>query len=90
MAREVKAGTTKRDKERILILGSGWAAISLLRELDTKLYEVNPPVRGWVVFLLNGLTNMCGVQVVVVSPRNYFLFTPLLPSVTVGTLDSRR
>jgi len=22
-----------------------------------------------------------------VSPRNFFLFTPLLPSVTVGTLD---
>lgn len=24
-----------------------------------------------------------------ISPRNYFLFTPLLPSVTVGTLASR-
>ncbi|XAO22159.1 hypothetical protein I312_100925 [Cryptococcus bacillisporus CA1280] len=28
-------------------------------------------------------------NVVVVSPRNYFLFTPLLPSVTVGTLEAR-
>ncbi|KAL1409875.1 NADH:ubiquinone oxidoreductase [Vanrija albida] len=28
-------------------------------------------------------------NVVVVSPRNYFLFTPLLPSVTVGTLEPR-
>lgn len=26
---------------------------------------------------------------VVISPRNYFLFTPLLPSVTVGTLAAR-
>lgn len=25
----------------------------------------------------------------VISPRNYFLFTPLLPSVTVGTLAAR-
>lgn len=25
----------------------------------------------------------------VVSPRNYFLFTPLLPSCTVGTIDIR-
>lgn len=25
----------------------------------------------------------------VVSPRNYFLFSPLLPSVTVGTLEAR-
>lgn len=28
-------------------------------------------------------------NVIVVSPRNYFLFTPLLPSCTVGTLDFR-
>jgi len=24
-----------------------------------------------------------------VSPRNYFLFTPLLPGVTVGSLEAR-
>lgn len=30
-----------------------------------------------------------GYNVVVISPRNYFLFTPLLPSVTVGTLEAR-
>ncbi|KAI8071388.1 hypothetical protein BC940DRAFT_167943 [Gongronella butleri] len=28
-------------------------------------------------------------NVVMVSPRNYFLFTPLLPSCTVGTIDLR-
>ncbi|WVN89662.1 uncharacterized protein L203_104892 [Cryptococcus depauperatus CBS 7841] len=28
-------------------------------------------------------------NIVVISPRNYFLFTPLLPSVTVGTLEPR-
>ncbi|KAK0550387.1 NADH:ubiquinone oxidoreductase [Tilletia horrida] len=28
-------------------------------------------------------------NVVVISPVNYFLFTPLLPSVTVGTVDAR-
>lgn len=28
-------------------------------------------------------------NIVVISPHNYFLFTPLLPSVTVGTLDGR-
>jgi NADH dehydrogenase FAD-containing subunit len=26
---------------------------------------------------------------VVISQRNYFLFTPLLPSVAIGTLDAR-
>ncbi|KAK0533928.1 NADH:ubiquinone oxidoreductase [Tilletia horrida] len=28
-------------------------------------------------------------NVIVISPVNYFLFTPLLPSVTVGTVDAR-
>lgn len=28
-------------------------------------------------------------DVTVVSPRNHFLFTPLLPSTTVGTLEFR-
>jgi len=28
-------------------------------------------------------------HIVVVSPQNYFLFTPLLPSATVGTLEPR-
>ncbi|ELR12509.1 pyridine nucleotidedisulfide oxidoreductase domain containing protein, partial [Acanthamoeba castellanii str. Neff] len=66
--REQQGGADKpmRTKKRVVILGSGWAAVGVLRELDNEAYEV-----------------------VVVSPRNYFLFTPLLPSVTVGTLDSR-
>ncbi|KAI8817145.1 uncharacterized protein EV422DRAFT_257097 [Fimicolochytrium jonesii] len=53
-------------KKTIAILGSGWAAASLLKELDSENYNV-----------------------VVVSPRNYFLFTPLLPSCTVGTVELR-
>ncbi|CAO3673878.1 unnamed protein product [Rhizopus stolonifer] len=54
------------NKKTIVVLGSGWAATSFLKNVDTDLYNV-----------------------VVVSPRNYFLFTPLLPSCTVGTLDFR-
>jgi NADH:ubiquinone reductase (non-electrogenic) len=53
-------------KKTVAILGSGWAATSILRDLDT--------------------TNL---NVVVISPRNYFLFTPLLPSCTVGTVELR-
>jgi len=53
-------------KKNLVILGSGWAATSLLNSLDTADYNVY-----------------------VVSPRNYFLFTPLLPSVAVGTLGPR-
>lgn len=53
-------------KKTLVILGSGWGSISLLKNLDTRLYNV-----------------------VVVSPRNYFLFTPLLPSCPTGTVELR-
>ncbi|RKP36837.1 pyridine nucleotide-disulfide oxidoreductase-domain-containing protein [Dimargaris cristalligena] len=53
-------------KKTLLILGTGWGAASILKGIDTSLYNV-----------------------VVVSPRNYFLFTPLLPSCTVGTIEHR-
>lgn len=51
-------------RKTLVILGSGWGSVSLLKNLDTTLYNV-----------------------VVVSPRNYFLFTPLLPSTPVGTVE---
>ncbi|KAI8876262.1 FAD/NAD(P)-binding domain-containing protein [Backusella circina FSU 941] len=54
------------EKKTIVVLGSGWASTSFLKDIDTDQYNV-----------------------VVVSPRNYFLFTPLLPSCTVGTVDVR-
>lgn len=55
-----------RKKKTLVILGSGWGSISLLKKLDTTLYNV-----------------------VIVSPRNYFLFTPLLPSCPTGTVEVR-
>lgn len=51
-------------KKELVILGSGWGAISVLNKLDTTKYNVT-----------------------IVSPRNYFLFTPLLPSVPSGTIN---
>ncbi len=53
-------------KKKLVILGSGWGALSVLNHLTPGQFDVT-----------------------VVSPRNYFLFTPLLPSVTVGTVESR-
>jgi len=54
------------EKEKIIIVGSGWAAVSLLEELNPLLYDIT-----------------------VCSPRNYFLFTPLLPSACVGSIEPR-
>jgi NADH:ubiquinone reductase (non-electrogenic) len=50
----------------VVVLGTGWAGTSFLKDLDVSSYDVQ-----------------------VVSPRNYFAFTPLLPSVTCGTVEAR-
>ncbi|GAA5923864.1 hypothetical protein JCM10213_004433 [Rhodosporidiobolus nylandii] len=56
---------------------------------DPELPTVVVLGNGWAsTAFLKELDNQ-GYNVVVISPRNYFLFTPLLPSVTVGTLASR-
>ncbi|ORZ22903.1 pyridine nucleotide-disulfide oxidoreductase-domain-containing protein [Lobosporangium transversale] len=53
-------------KRTIVLLGTGWGAVSFLKKLNTDDFNV-----------------------IIVSPRNYFLFTPLLPSCTVGTIELR-
>ncbi len=49
---------------RLVVLGTGFGAVSLLRNLSPNRYAV-----------------------MVVSPRNHFVFSPLLPSTTVGTIE---
>ncbi|PLN79577.1 putative NADH-ubiquinone oxidoreductase 64 kDa subunit [Aspergillus taichungensis] len=56
----------QKDKPRLVILGTGWGSVALLKQLNPGDYHVT-----------------------VVSPANYFLFTPMLPSATVGTLGLR-
>ena len=55
-----------KNKPKLVILGSGWGSVALLKNLNPEDYHVT-----------------------VVSPVNYFLFTPMLPSATVGTLELR-
>jgi len=54
------------DKPRLIVLGSGWGSVALLRAIHPENYHIT-----------------------VISPSNYFLYTPLLPSATVGTLEVR-
>ncbi len=58
--------------------------------LSCPLPLLTPPTgTGWgSVSLLKSL-NTENYNVVVVSPRNYFLFTPLLPSCTTGLIEHR-
>ncbi|KAL4290742.1 hypothetical protein GQ457_14G010290 [Hibiscus cannabinus] len=53
-------------KKKVVVLGTGWAGMSFLKNLNNSTYEVK-----------------------VVSPRNFFVFTPLLPSVTCGKVEAR-
>lgn len=53
-------------KERVVVLGTGWGAISFLSLIDTDLYDVT-----------------------VISPRNFFVFTPMLAGASVGTVEFR-
>ncbi|OIW33980.1 FAD/NAD(P)-binding domain-containing protein [Coniochaeta ligniaria NRRL 30616] len=57
---------TPKKKERVVILGSGWAGYGLARTLSKDLYDP-----------------------IVISPRSYFVFTPLLAGTAVGTLEFR-
>lgn len=56
----------EKKKDRLVILGTGFAAVMILKKIDLDRWDVT-----------------------VVSPRNHFLFTPLLPSTTVGTVEFR-
>ena len=44
---------------------------------------------GWAGFRLASDIDKAKYDVTVLSPRNHFLFTPLLPSTSVGTLEFR-
>jgi NADH:ubiquinone reductase (non-electrogenic) len=57
---------TAAARPKLLILGSGFAAFRLMRQIDPSRYDVT-----------------------VVSRRNHFVYTPLLPSTVVGTVEFR-
>ena len=57
---------SQKHRPKLVILGTGWGSVALLKNLDPHDYHVT-----------------------VVSPSNHFLFTPMLPSATVGTLEFR-
>eukprot|EP00002_Diphylleia_rotans_P012485 TRINITY_DN2440_c0_g1_i2.p1 TRINITY_DN2440_c0_g1~~TRINITY_DN2440_c0_g1_i2.p1 ORF type:complete len:479 (-),score=109.76 TRINITY_DN2440_c0_g1_i2:172-1608(-) len=64
---------------RIVVLGSGWGAMTFVKNLQVKACEVGSNHTG----------KQNEFEVVVISPRNYFLMTPLLPQVTTGVLNAR-
>ena len=67
--------------------------LSFLRGLSTSRHRCKERVvvlgAGWGGFRVAKDLDKNKYDVSVVSPRNHFLFTPLLPSTTVGTLEFR-
>ncbi|KAH9261319.1 hypothetical protein BASA82_001044 [Batrachochytrium salamandrivorans] len=59
-------GWHAQQRPRLVILGTGWAATSIIKQLHSSAYEI-----------------------IVFSPKNYFVFTPLLPGATTGTVEPR-
>jgi NADH:ubiquinone reductase (non-electrogenic) len=56
-------------KQRVVVLGSGWAAMSFIKSWSESLSDK--------------------YELVLVSPRNYFVYTPLLPAMCAGTVEER-
>ena len=56
-------------KQRVVVLGSGWAAMSFIKSWNESLSSK--------------------YELVLVSPRNYFVYTPLLPAMCAGTVEER-
>eukprot|EP00887_Chlorella_sp_A99_P000732 scaffold5.g732.t1 len=66
----------------VLILGSGWGAHSIIKVIDTDQLRVN----SWLFYSKPSTEQF---DVICVSPTNHFLFTPMLPSTAVGTIEFR-
>ena len=78
--------STSTGKEKVVILGIGWGGYRLARDLD-KVIRCHFCILVMYVYKVYTLKKK--FDVTVVSPRNHFLFTPLLPSTSVGTLEFR-
>ncbi|KAK9235825.1 hypothetical protein V1525DRAFT_364245 [Lipomyces kononenkoae] len=63
---DCEIGKVSMTKPHLVILGSGWGAVAVLKNIKPTDYHIT-----------------------VISPQNHFLFTPMLPSATVGTLEFR-
>lgn len=77
-----------------VLVGGNW----LWRQISRRSYSIPEGEErkkvvilgsGWGALSVINHLNPGQFDITVISPRNYFLFTPLLPSVTVGTVESR-
>ncbi|CAH0478140.1 unnamed protein product [Peronospora belbahrii] len=74
---DVRSDKVKRPQNfQLVIVGTGWAGYKMFTQCRKHLVEIEENIGR-------------PVDLVVVSKRNHFLYTPLLASTTVGTLEFR-
>ena len=66
-----KAANPSSSPTRIIILGSGFAAIEVLKKLQNEFNTNN------------------NIEITLVSRDNFILFTPMLPEVASGMIETR-
>jgi NADH:ubiquinone reductase (H+-translocating) len=71
MSEVIKEDHNQRDAKNILILGSGFAGIEVLKRLQKK------------------FKNNREIEITLVSKDNFLLFTPMLPEVASGMIETR-
>jgi NADH dehydrogenase FAD-containing subunit len=73
MSRDITEKTVNRSASptRVVILGSGFGAIEVLKKLQKEFNTNN------------------GVEIILVSRDNFILFTPMLPEVASGMIETR-
>eukprot|EP00887_Chlorella_sp_A99_P003955 scaffold11.g3955.t1 len=65
-------------KPRIVVLGSGWGAVSFIKNVRPEAFGRESGGRADGPY-----------ELVVISPRNYFAYTPLIPAAAAGTIEER-
>ncbi|CAI5742201.1 unnamed protein product [Hyaloperonospora brassicae] len=74
---DVRPGeVSDRENFQLVIIGTGWAGYQMFTQCRKHLVDIEENIGR-------------PVDLVVVSKRNHFLYTPLLASTTVGTLELR-
>lgn len=79
------------DKQKLVILGSGWGAFIPLRPkaegADRRLLRASARSQLSGGYEVLRKVDKKRYDVTVISPNSYFAFTPLLASASVGTID---
>lgn len=93
-----------RTKPRVVVLGTGWSSFAAVKHLDHRLFDIHVVRlvrlrssirrRRRMTVARHGSERQtsaesCATRVLCCSPRNHMLFTPLLASTSVGTLEFR-